>query len=97
MATLTITAEPSENLERYELQLDDDRNDLPMGDENECTVDIDGNCGDGSSHKLHYVLLGEVGATLGLTIKCDDAVVIEVPLEIYEPGPIQRGHVEFEL
>ena len=96
MATLRIEATPSANLRQYRLQLDDNPTNLPMHD-NACSVDVEGTCGDGSLHYLHYVLVGPVGAKIDLKIWCDDILKIDVPVEIYAAGPTYNGDVEFRL
>lgn len=96
MARICIEATPSANLRRYELRVDENDEDFVRAN-NEGCIEIDGTCGDQSKHYVYYSLLGPVGATLGLKVYCDGTLKVDVPLEIYAPGPIQGGDVEFRL
>jgi len=96
MARICIEAAPSDDLRRYELRIDETDRDF-VGANNKGCIDIEGDCGDGSTHYIHYVLVGAVGATLGLKVFCDDTLKVDIPLEISAPGPIQGDNVEFRL
>jgi hypothetical protein len=96
MARICIEATPSDDLRRYELRVDEHDRDF-VGANNKGCINIDGACGDGSTHYIYYVLVGQVGATLGLKIFCGDELKVEIPLEVFPPGPLQSGDVEFEL
>jgi hypothetical protein len=96
MARICIEATPGEGIRRYELRVDENDEDFVRANNKGC-IDIEGECGDGSTHYIYYALVGTVGATLGLKVYCDDTLVVDVPLEIYAPGPIQGGDVEFPL
>lgn len=96
MSRICIEAAPSDTLRRYELRIDERDEDF-IGANNKGCITIPGECGDGSTHYIYYVLVGQVGATLGLKIYCDGELKVDIPVEIYAPGPLQSGEVEFEL
>ena len=97
MAELRFKVSPSDDLERYELQVDDNLRNIELGTDNEGSTAVNGTCGDGSRHRLYYVLVGPVGASLGLKIFCGDALRTSITLRVYAPGPVQHGDVEFRL
>ncbi|HET9638679.1 MAG TPA: hypothetical protein VFP12_05695 [Allosphingosinicella sp.] len=97
MAELRFAVAPSDNLERYEMQVDDNLRNIELGTDNEGSATVNGRCGDGSMHRLYYVLVGPVGASLGLKIFCDDTLRTNITLRVYAPGPVQHGDVEFRL
>jgi hypothetical protein len=96
MARICIEATPSDSLRRYELRVDEYDTDFVTANNQGC-IDIEGTCGDGSTHYVYYALVGPVGATLGLKVYCDETLLVDIPLSIRPPGPIQGGDVEFRL
>ena len=98
MATLTITAEPSEDLKRYKLAIDGKR--VKMRANNKGVFELDDNrCGDESRHKLGYSLVGPAGAKLAIKMLCDGEREIDIPdVEVFPEGaPLAAGNVRFEL
>jgi hypothetical protein len=97
MATLNIEATPSDNLRRYTLAIDTSA--VKMGANNKGSHDVDGACGDGSSHRLSYSLFGPTGAKLSIKVLCDGATEIEVDdVEVYPEGePLAAGWADFAL
>lgn len=96
MARICIEATPSDDLTRYELRLDNDDAEF-VGADNQGCKSVDGTCGDGSSHRLYYVLHGPIGAKLTVKILCDDATIGTYEIEIFPPGGPMGGHVRFVL
>jgi hypothetical protein len=103
MATLTIEATPGEGLREYRFELDEDRRNIPMAPKtDDPTTDIgeveaNGNCGDGSEHRLFYSLAGTVGSTLGLKVFCEGTLRLDIPLEIFGPAVVVNSNVSFSL
>lgn len=97
MATLHIEVTPSDGLQRYELKLDDNPNNIELGVDNKGSVEAPGACGDGSTHHLYYALFGPIGSKLRLKIKCDETIRVNIPLEIFGPAVVESGDVEFTL
>lgn len=103
MATLTFIATPSANLEHYRLWIDDADDDdyLQMEPQDDGTYqgtfEVAGQCGDGSAHRLRYVLAGPQGASLGLARLCDGNPGTPMPtVRIFEFSPA-GGEVDFLL
>lgn len=96
MARICVEATPSDDLDRYELRLDNDDAEF-VGADNEGCKTIPGTCGDGSAHTLYYVLFGPIGAKLTVEITCDGAEIGTYEIEIYPPGGEMGGQVDFVL
>ena len=97
MARICIEATPSDDLERYELRLDDSDEDFIGPDGKGCVNRPDCQCGDGSVHRLYYGLFGPIGAKLEVKIFCDDAQIRDYEIEIFPPGGSMQGTAEFTL
>jgi len=96
MARICIEATPSDDLREYRFKIK--RRKVRMNSSNQGCIDIEGQCGDGRPLRLVYGLVGDVGATLGIRMTCDDTHDIPMPqLEIFPPGPVQDGAVDFTL
>jgi hypothetical protein len=96
MARLCIQATPSDDLHEYRLKIG--RRRVRMNSQNQGCIDVDGECGDERRLRLSYGLVGDVGATLGLAMTCDGDRDIPLPdLEIFPPGPVMGGAVDFRL
>src|SRR5687768_8072796 len=87
MARLCIEAIPSGGLHRYELRLDDNDDDF-VGANGKGCVDLpaDIRCGDGSTHKLFYLVDGPIGAKLQVKIFCDGVQIRNYSIEVFSPG-----------
>lgn len=98
MATIRIKATPSDDLEIYTLWIDesDDAHEVPMDSDNEGNLEITGNCGDGSIHKLVFLLVGPTGATLKVQLFCGDSERGSTTLEIFE-APQEGGWEDFAI
>lgn len=96
MATLTLTATPSNGLLRYELTIDGTDVSMP-GDTGQ--IEVAGACGDRSKHRLTYALFGPVGAKLRVSIACDGNEIARTrEIEIYNEGePGAAGWLDFVL
>ena len=98
MAIINLEATPSEDLQQYTLALDDPDNEVDMSPNDEGSGPVQGTCGDGSNHRLYYSLRGPVGAKLSVVGRCDDEnEVLNCEIEIFPPGPIETGWVDFTL
>jgi hypothetical protein len=97
MAKICVEATPSDDLDRYELKLDNDDTDFVGADGKGC-LDLDNNvCGDGTRHRLYYALFGPSGAKLTVKISCDDAEIGTYEIEMFPPGGEIQGNVRFDL
>jgi hypothetical protein len=98
MANIRLEATPSDDLEQYTLALDDPGNEVDMSPDNTGLGPVEGTCGDGSEHRLYYALRQTVGAKLSVVGYCDDgSEVLNCEIEIYPPGPVETGWVDFVL
>lgn len=98
MATLTITADPSDDLRRYKLAIDGKR--VKMRANNKGTHVLDENaCGDRTEHRLGYSLVGPAGAALAIKMVCDDdhEIAIKDVKVSPEGAPLGGGNVRFKL
>jgi hypothetical protein len=97
MAILQIEATPNTTLKRYKLAIDKKK--VKMGANNKGSHQVDGECGDGSPHRLSYSLFGPAGAKLSIKVLCGDATEIEVDdVEVYPEGePLAAGWANFVL
>lgn len=98
MATITVKATPSDDLEGYRLWIDgdDDDHEVSMSADNEGEIEIDGACGDGSIHRLVFLLGGPTGATLKVELSCEGGDIGSTTLEILEE-PQEGGWEDFAI
>ena len=97
MATLQIKATPSGGLRRYRIGIDG--KDVRMHADNTDEFEVEGGCGDGSTHRLTYSLFGPAGAKLDITLKCEGADIGSTgTIEIYPEGePFAAGWQDFQI
>lgn len=105
MAIINITATPNDTLARYRLWVDSFANgawhegpEVQMP-QNQGSADVLGTCGDGSRHRLRYVLGGPAGSTLTVALACAGGANIgSTKIEIYPEGePVAAGTEEFTI
>jgi hypothetical protein len=93
MDELAVWAVPGGRLARYELKIDG----VPARDGDFAA--LYGDCGDGSSHSLQYILFGSAGGSLRLILRCrsegvfgdivfDGAFQMPANVDCYESGVI---------
>jgi hypothetical protein len=88
MARLDVLAIPNIDVRNYDIAV----HGRPLHNTSG-TVEVDGECGDGSWQPLRYSVLGEAGAKFGLRISCGTAlvyskdIVISEGCESYESEP----------
>ena len=103
MATIRIEASPAEGLHEFRFLLDDHGNQVamnPTDDEAktfEGTDDAEGECGDGSLHRLYYTIVGPIGALLRTKIFCGETLRKEITLEVFGPAAVVHANVRFRL
>lgn len=97
MAILQIEATPNETLKRYKLAIDNKK--VKMGANNKGSHPVNGECGDGSAHRLSYSLFGPTGSKLSIKVLCGGATEIELDdVEVYPEGePLAAGWSDFQL
>jgi hypothetical protein len=76
MATLVVKAKPGAGLQQYTVEIDGK---VAVSDpQTSGTVEVDGACGDGSTHRANFTFYGPAGKTFGFTVKCGSKVVLSV-------------------
>ncbi|MFA6113123.1 MAG: hypothetical protein WC729_04005 [Sphingomonas sp.] len=99
MARLHVKTEPSDGATIITIAIDGKVVAVPGRGTGEADIDVEGSCGDGSSHTLLYTFFGKAGETLAVTVTCGATEVCKLKkAEVSQVGePHCTGWKKFTL